>query len=117
MRKVRHLLYQQHTLNSLHETYLDCMVFHINLLMLQIYFATFCLLKQQKSKSRPTHSGTFHCPGMDLTGTRDIFSHSGTVPGSPEQLVTLGCLTTAVVGLGAPPSRFLYVAPYKFFND
>jgi len=54
---------------------------------------------------------------MDLTGTRDIFSHSGTVPGSPGQLVTLGCLTTAVVGLGAPLSRFLEGAPYKFLNE
>jgi len=26
---------------------------------------------------------------MDLAGTRDIFAHSGTVPGNPGQLVTL----------------------------
>ena len=39
--------------------------------------------------SRKNHSGTFHCPGMDLPGTRDILSHSGTVPGNPGHLVTL----------------------------
>ena len=31
----------------------------------------------------------FHCPGMDLAGTRDILFHSGTAPGNPEHLVTL----------------------------
>jgi len=31
-------------LNSLHETYLDCTALHINLLILQVYFVTFCLL-------------------------------------------------------------------------
>src|SRR6218665_567381 len=39
--------------------------------------------------SMEIHSGTFHCPGMDLAGTQDIFPHSGTVPGNPGQLVTL----------------------------
>jgi len=39
--------------------------------------------------SRKIHSGTFHCPGMDLAGKRDILFHSGTVPGNPGQLVTL----------------------------
>jgi len=34
------------------------------------------------------HSGTFYCPGKDLAGTRDIFYHSGTVPGNPGHLVT-----------------------------
>ena len=44
------------------------------------------------------HSGTFHCPGMDLAGTRDILSHSGTVPGNPGQLVTLdtSCLPATI---------------------
>ena len=28
-------------------------------------------------------------PGMDLSGTLDIVSHSGTVPGNPGHLVTL----------------------------
>src|SRR6218665_2007112 len=36
--------------------------------------------------SRKLHSGTCHCPGMDLAGTRDISFHPGTVPGN---LVTL----------------------------
>src|SRR6218665_2707241 len=48
---------------------------HINLLILKVYFVTFCLLKDQKAQS--THSGTFHCPGMDLAGTRDIFPIPG----------------------------------------
>jgi len=39
--------------------------------------------------SMEIHSGTFHCPGMDLAGTQDILSHSGTVPGNPGQLITL----------------------------
>ena len=29
------------------------------------------------------------CPGMNLAGTWDIFSHYGTAPGNPGQLVTL----------------------------
>jgi hypothetical protein len=36
------------------------------------------------------HSGTFYCPGMDLPATRDKTLHSGTVPGIPGQVVTLG---------------------------
>ena len=40
--------------------------------------------------SRKLHSGTFHCPRMDLAGTQDISFHSGTVPGNPGHLVTLG---------------------------
>ena len=35
-----------------------------------------------------------HCPGMDLTGMRDIFSHFGTVPGNPGLLVTLALSAT-----------------------
>src|SRR6218665_2303685 len=42
-----------------------------------------------KLSSRKLHSGTFHCPGMDLAGTRDISLHSRTVPGNPGHLVTL----------------------------
>jgi len=52
-------------------------------------FITFCLLKKI---GQSTHSGTFHCPGMDLARTRDISFHSGTVPGNPGHLVTLNCL-------------------------
>src|SRR6218665_483524 len=39
--------------------------------------------------SRKLNSGTFHCPGMDLAGTRDISFHSGTAPGNPGHLITL----------------------------
>jgi hypothetical protein len=35
------------------------------------------------------HSGTFCYPGMDLPGTRDNTFDSGTIPGIPEQVVTL----------------------------
>src|SRR6218665_1866536 len=54
----------------------------------------FLIFEKHNSKigelsSRKLHSGTFHCPGMDLAGTRDISFHSGTVPGNPGHLVTL----------------------------
>src|SRR6218665_1098306 len=54
----------------------------------------FLIFEKHNSKiaelsSRKLHSGTFHCPGIDLAGTRDISFHSGTVPGNPGHLVTL----------------------------
>jgi len=64
-----------------------------NFVLLQIYFY-FPIFEKYSSKivefsSRIIHSGTSHCPGMDLAGTRDISFHSGTVPGNPGHLVTL----------------------------
>src|SRR6218665_1742257 len=58
------------------------------------YIFTFRFLKKYNSQigefsSSIIHSGTSHCPGMDLAGTRDISFHSGTVPGNPGHLVTL----------------------------
>jgi len=47
----------------------------------------YCFMFFERTKS--SHSGMFHCLGMNLVGTRDIFSHSGAVPGNPGQLVTL----------------------------
>src|SRR6218665_3371187 len=65
------------------------------------YIFTFRFLKKYNSKigefsSSIIHSGTPHCPGMDLAGTRDISFHSGTVPGNPGHLVTLP---------GTPPKK------------
>src|SRR6218665_2234214 len=64
-----------------------------NFVLLQIYFY-FTIFEKYNSKigefcSRIIHSGTSHCPGMDLAGTRDISFHSGSVPGNPGHLVTL----------------------------
>src|SRR6218665_2417637 len=64
-----------------------------NFVLLQIYFY-FPIFEKYNSKmeefsSRIIHSGTSHCPGMDMAGTRDISFHSGTVPGNPGHLVTL----------------------------
>src|SRR6218665_2829646 len=64
-----------------------------NFVLLQIYFY-FPIFEKYSSKieefsSRIIHSGTSHCPGMDLAGTRDISFHSGTVLGNPGHLVTL----------------------------
>src|SRR6218665_1289183 len=64
----------------------------------------FLIFEKHNSKigelsSRKLHSGTFHCPGMDLAGTRDISFHSGTVPGNPGHLVTL---MHRAVALSAP---------------
>src|SRR6218665_827771 len=59
--------------------------------LLQIYFY-FLIFEKFYSKigelsSRKLHSGTFHCPGTDLTGTRDISFDSETVPGHPYLVV------------------------------
>src|SRR6218665_1309373 len=64
---------------------------HISFVADKFYFLIF---EKHNSKigalnSRNLHSGRFHCPGMDLAGTRDISFHSGTVPGNPGHLVTL----------------------------
>ena len=61
------------------------------LLQIHFYFLVFEKYNSNigKLSSRKLHSGTFHCPGMDLAGTRDISFHSGTVPGNPGHLVTL----------------------------
>src|SRR6218665_661455 len=64
-----------------------------NFVLLQIYFY-FPIFEKYNSKmeefsSRIIHSGTSHCPGMDMAGTRDISFHSGTVPDNPGHLVTL----------------------------
>src|SRR6218665_4045676 len=60
----------------------------------------FLIFEKHNSKigelsSRKLHSGTLHCPGSDLAGTRDISFHSRTVPGNPGHLVTLVTLFLA----------------------
>ena len=81
-----------------------------NFVLLQIYFY-FPIFEKYNSKigefsSRIIHSGTSHCPGMDLAGTWDISLNSGTVPGNPGHLITLG------PGLG----RGLTICDYHFFR-
>src|SRR6218665_1371851 len=75
-----------HSRKSLHEAYRDCTALH-SLLILQNSDVCYFLFIEKITQS--THSGTSHCPGMDLAGTRDISFHSGTVPGNPGHLVTL----------------------------
>src|SRR6218665_3984498 len=61
------------------------------------------------SCSRTSHSGTLHCPGMDLTGTRDILFHSGTVPGNPGHLVTLSSIV--IINGHGPQSTVIVSTP------
>src|SRR6218665_3085062 len=77
--------------------------------LFQIYFC-FPIFEKYNSKngelsSRVIHSGTSHCPAMDLAGTRDISFHSGTVPGNPGHLVTLVYSKNAHVGRASSRSR------------
>jgi len=57
-------------------------------------------LKIYVHNCRKIHSETFYCPGINLTGTGDSFSHSGTVLGNPRHLVTLTSMRRrTIVGL------------------
>src|SRR6218665_1374208 len=49
------------------------------LFQMYFYFLIFekCNSKIGELSSRKIHSGTFHCPEMDLAGTRDISFYSG----------------------------------------
>ena len=100
-----------HCRKSLHGAYRDCTDLHI---LLGLQNADICYFLFIEKIAQPTHSGTSHCPGMDLAGTRDISFHSGTVPGNPGHLVTLLCIGAAI-SLRKLTTRLKY--PFELLCD